>query len=208
MNRIRNSLFCLLLLGSAAPAVAAVEAWRLDPVHTRVLFRVDHAGFSQALGIFPEVSGELRFDPDDWTTARLEVSVPLARLEIGDVAWRDKLLSGTWLQADAQPVARFVSTRVEATGKGQATVFGKLTLKGQTREVSLDVRLNKLARNPLTFRRTAGFSATGELDRRDFGMAEWPNVVGLRVKLEIQAEAVRFTPSADQERDDADPEHD
>lgn len=208
MNRVRISLFCLLLLSSAAPAVAQVEAWRLDPVHTRVLFKVDHAGFSQALGMFPEVTGELHFDPDDWSGARLEVSVPLARLEIGDTGWRDKLLSGSWLEADVEPVARFRSTRVQSTGEGQATVFGELTLKGHTREVSLDVRLNKLARNPLTFRRTAGFSATATLDRRDFGMAEWPNVVGQRVQLEIQAEAVRYTPSPDQERDDADPEHD
>jgi len=208
MNAVRNSLFCLLLLSSAAPAVAEVEAWRLDPVHTRVLFRVDHAGFSQALGVFPDVSGELHFDPDDWSGARLEVDVPLARLQIGDDDWRDKLLSGTWLDADVAPTARFRSTRVESMGEGQATVFGELTLKGHTGEISLDVRLNKLARNPLTFRRTAGFSATATLDRRDFGMAEWPNVVGQRVQLEIQAEAVRFTPSPNQERDDADPQHD
>lgn len=208
MNAVRNSLFCLLLLSSAAPAVAEVEAWRLDPVHTRVLFRVDHAGFSQALGVFPDVGGELHFDPDDWSGARLDVSVPLARLQIGDDNWRDKLLSGTWLEADVAPTAHFRSTRVQSTGEGQATVFGELTLKGHTREISLDVRLNKLARNPLTFRRTAGFSATATLDRRDFGMAEWPNVVGQRVQLEIQAEAVRFTPSPNQERNDADPQHD
>ena len=95
MNRVRKTLFCLLLLSGAAPAVAAVEAWRLDPVHTRVLFRVEHAGFSQALGIFPDVQGELYFDPDDWTSARLAVDIELAKLEIGDTAWRDKLLSST-----------------------------------------------------------------------------------------------------------------
>jgi polyisoprenoid-binding protein YceI len=170
-----------------------------------VLFRVDHAGFSQALGIFPGATGELHFDPDDWTSARLDVEVPLATLEIGDLPWRDKLLSGTWLDAESQPMARFRSTRVESTGKDQATVFGELSVKGVTREISLDVRLNQLARNPLTFRRTAGFSATAVIDRKDFGMAEWPNVVGQRVQLEIQAEAVRYTPSPDQERQDVDP---
>lgn len=208
MNRIRKTLFCLLLLSGAAPAVAAVEAWRLDPVHTRVLFRVEHAGFSQALGFFPDVNGELYFDPDDWTSARLAVDIELAKLEIGDIAWRDKLLSSTWLHAQEQPVARFRSTRVETTGQDQARVFGELTLKGESHGVSLDVRLNKLARNPLTFKRTAGFSATAVLDRRDFAMAEWPNVVGQQVQLEIQAEAVRFTPPPEKENDDADPQYD
>lgn len=208
MNRVRKTLFCLLLLSGAAPAVAQVEPWRLDPVHTRVLFRVEHAGFSQALGIFPDVQGELFFDPDDWTSARLDVQIPLGKLEIGDADWRDKLLSSTWLHAQEQAIARFRSTRVEATGKDQARVLGALTLKGVSHEVTLDVRLNKLARNPLTFKRTAGFSATAVLDRRDFGMAEWPNVVGQQVQLEIQAEAVRFTPSPEQENADADPQHD
>lgn len=205
MNRVRKSLICLLLLSSAAPAVAAVEAWRLDPVHTRVIFRVDHAGFSQALGFFPDVQGDLRFDPEDWSQTTLEVQVPLGKLQIGDEDWRDKLLSSTWLHEKRQPVARFRSTRVEATGEGEGRLTGELTLKDQTHDVTLDVRLNKLARNPVTFRRTAGFSATATLDRRDFDMPSWPNVVGQQVQLEIQAEAVRYTPSRDQESNDADP---
>ncbi|OHE80967.1 MAG: hypothetical protein A2X76_00650 [Lysobacterales bacterium GWF1_69_6] len=201
---MRKTLFCLILLSVSGLAVAA-DAWRLDPVHTRVLFKVEHAGFSQALGLFPDVQGELRFDPDDWTTARLEVRIPLARLQIGDDGWRDKLLTRAFFDAARFPEARFVSTRVEPVDAENARVFGQLTLRGVAREVRLDVRLNRLARHPLTFRRTAGFSARAELDRRDFGMDAWPNVIGQKVQLEIQAEATRTR--NDQEPNDADPEH-
>lgn len=204
MNALRKTLFCLLLL-SASGLAAAADAWRLDPVHTRVLFKVDHAGFSQALGLFPDVQGELRFDPADWTTARLEVRIPLARLQMGDDGWRDKLLTRPFFDAGRFPEARFVSTRVEPVDANHARVFGQLSLRGVEHDVMLDVRLNQLARHPLTFRRTAGFSASAELDRRDFGMDAWPNVIGQRVTLEIQAEATRTR--NDQEQDDADPEH-
>lgn len=204
MNALRKTLFCLLLL-SASGLAAAADAWRLDPVHTRVLFKVDHAGFSQALGLFPDVKGELYFDPTDWASARLDVRIPLARLQIGDDGWRDKLLTRPFFDAADFPEARFVSTRVEPVDAENARVFGQLSLRGVAREVVLDVRLNKLARHPLTFRRTAGFSASAELDRRDFGMDAWPNVIGQRVTLEIQAEATRTR--NDQEQDDADPEH-
>lgn len=204
MNALRKTLFCLILL-SASGLAAAADAWRLDPVHTRVLFKVDHAGFSQALGLFPDVGGELRFDPADWTSARLEVRIPLARLQIGDDGWRDKLLTRPFFDAAHFPEARFVSTRIEPVDAQNARVFGQLTLRGVEREIMLAVRLNKLARHPLTFRRTAGFSATAELDRRDFGMDAWPNVIGQRVTLEIQAEATRTR--QDQEQHDADPEH-
>ena len=44
---------CLLLVIPAAPAGAETERFRLDPWHTRVVFLVDHAGFSRAMGAFP-----------------------------------------------------------------------------------------------------------------------------------------------------------
>ena len=208
MNLPRKWLLCLLLLAGCSSAAAAAPAWRIDPAHTRVLFRVDHAGFSTALGLLPAIEGELRFDPDDWAGARVEVVVPLPRLLMGDDAWREALLSRPWFDAGRHPQARFRSTRVEATGEGSARVHGLLTVRGEEKPVLLEVRLNKLARNPVGFRRTVGFSASAVLDRRDFGMDSWPNVVGTRVELEIQAEAVRYTPDPDEEQDDADPQHD
>ena len=66
------------------------------------------------------------------------------------------------------------------------------TLRGVSREVVLDVTLNALKRHPLPpFRRTAGFSATTTLSRADFGISAWPSVIGDKVELRIEAEAVR-----------------
>lgn len=208
MNRLRKALSCLLLLCAASAAAADVPAWRLDPAHTRVLFRVDHAGFSTALGLLPAIEGELRFDPDDWSTARVEARVPLARLQLGDDGWNQTMLSGGWFDAEAHPQAVFRSTRVEPTGEGTARVHGQLQLRGVEKPLVLDVRLNKLGRNPVGFRRTAGFSASATLDRREFGLTRWTNLVGTEVALEIQLEAVRSTNEGDKEKGDADPQHD
>lgn len=183
--------FALLLALAAAPAFARPEAYELDPVHTRVLFRVDHAGFSRALGSFSGATGTLVFDPDDWRGARLEVRLPLSRLDLGDAEWRERVLGRGFLDVARQPDAVFRSTAVEPTGEGTARVTGMLELRGKARELVLDVRLNALKRHPLTFRRTAGFSATATLDRRDFGIDAWPTVVGHQVELWIEAEAIR-----------------
>jgi len=199
----------LMLLCSVGPARAQVEHFEFDPVHTRVAFQVDHAGLSRAIGTFSRISGRLSFDPDDWRGATLEVTVPLATLELGDADWNRKMLERSFLDAGRQPQARFVSTRVEPGEDGHATVFGQLTLRGVSREVALDVRMNALKRNPVTFRRSAGFSATASLSRRDFGMDSWPNVIGDRIELQIEAEAIRRrepTSPAAQEPTDADPE--
>lgn len=191
----------VLMLALAGPAGAAPREYQLDPVHTRIAFQVDHAGLSRAIGTFSGATGTLVFDEDDWTRATLEVAIPLDRLDLGDAQWRERVLDRTFLDAGGQPVARFVSTRVEPTGEGRARVYGDLSLRGQTHEVALDVTLNALKRHPLTFKRTAGFSATGTLVRQDFGMTSWARLVGAEVTLQIEAEAIRGR--ADTDTDDA-----
>ena len=187
------SLAGLLLLATIGlPAQAATASYELDPVHTRVLVAVEHAGFSRALGTVSGTTGRLEFDPDDWTTARLEVNVPLQGIDFGDAKWNRAVLSGSLLDTDNHPLARFVSTRIEPINPRRAIVHGTLTLHGVSREVQLDATLNALKRHPLPpFRRTAGFSATAVLSRADFGIDAWKSVIGDRVELRMEVEATR-----------------
>lgn len=197
---ILSLLAGLLLAGHAHAAESA--HYRLDPVHTRVLFAIEHAGFSHALGTVSGSTGTLDFDPDDWTTARLHARVPLARADLGDAAWNRAALASNLLDVARFPVAEFVSTTIEPLAPDHARVHGTLTLHGVSREVVLDVKLNALKRHPLPpFRRTAGFSATATLSRKAFGIDAWPSVIGDAVELRIEAEAVRAR--ADGSDDDA-----
>jgi len=157
----------------ACNGVMAADSVRytLDPVHTRVMFAVEHAGFSKAIGTVSGSTGTLVFDADDWSVAEVEVSVPLARLDLGDEKWNRAALANNLLDADDHPVATFVSTRVEPVDAQHAAVYGTLTLHGVSHEVKLDVTFNALKRHPLPpFRRTAGFSATTLLSRKAFGI--------------------------------------
>ncbi|MEA9737753.1 YceI family protein [Xanthomonas campestris pv. raphani] len=183
--------FPALVLTSLA-ATAAPVRYALDPVHTRVLFAVEHAGFSKALGTVSGSSGTLVFDQDDWAAATLEVTVPLRRADLGDAKWNEATLARNLLDAERFPDAHFVSTKVEASDATHAKVTGNLTLHGVTRPVTLDVTLNALKRHPLPpFRRTAGFSATATLSRAAFGVDAWKSMIGDTVELRIEAEAVR-----------------
>ena len=183
--------FPALVLTSLA-ATAAPVRYALDPVHTRVLFAVEHAGFSKALGTVSGSSGTMVFDPDDWAAATLEVTVPLRRADLGDAKWNEATLARNLLDAERFPDAHFVSTKVEASDATHAKVTGNLTLHGVTRPVTLDVTLNALKRHPLPpFRRTAGFSATATLSRAAFGVDAWKSMIGDTVELRIEAEAVR-----------------
>ena len=191
-----SCLAVLLAATACVPLAASAEPARyaLDPVHTRLVFSLSHAGYSQAIGTISGSTGTLVFDPDDWRQARVEVEVPLARLDLGDEKWNAAALGAGLLDGKDHPVARFVSTRVESVDPTHAAVFGNLTLRGVTREVKLDVTLNQVKRYPLPpFRQVAGFSATTSIDRRDFGIDAWSNrVIGDRVELRIEAEAERI----------------
>jgi polyisoprenoid-binding protein YceI len=181
-----------LWLWAATASAGEAERYRLDPVHTRVMFAIDHAGFSRAIGTVSGSTGTLEFDPEDWRSARLEASVPMTRIDLGDAAWNRATLAGNLLDAEDHPVATFVSTRIEPLAPDRATVHGTLTLRGVSREIALDVKLNAHKRHPLPpFRRTVGFSATGTLSRKDFGIDAWASVIGDSVELRIEAEAVR-----------------
>ena len=185
-------------LTSASAGAAGVDDYTLDPVHTRVVFLVEHAGFSRAMGAISGSSGTLRFDRDDWRTAQLDVTVPLARLDLGDAKWNSAVLAARLLDAEKHPEARFVSRQVEGVDADHAKVCGELTLRGVTAPQCLDVTFNALKRHPLPpFRRTAGFSATATLSRKAFGIDAWPTVIGDEVKLLIEAEAVRSRGNGD-----------
>ena len=91
---------------------------------------------------------------------------------------------------------RFASRFVRPVGDGKWRVNGDLTIKDVTLPVVLDLEFNGATTDPWGGVRL-GFSAATEIDRTDYGVS-WNTaldgggvVVGNRVKIEIEAEAVR-----------------
>ena len=173
------------------PARLEGGAYRLDPDHISLLWKVDHLGFSTFVGRFDRVEASLDFDPAAPAASRLEVLVDTASIDSRLPALDDTLRGSGWLDAAAYPQAVFRSTAIEVTGEKTGKVTGDLTLHGVTRPVSLDVTFNGGADNLLTGRYTLGFDATGSIERSDFGIDNLVPAVGDEVTLEIHAEFSR-----------------
>jgi polyisoprenoid-binding protein YceI len=181
-----------LALAAGAAHAGDPHRYEIDGVHTRVMFAIDHAGFSKAIGTISGSEGELHFDPEDWSTARLDVVVPMQRLDMGDSSWSAWVFAPRLLDVERYPQARFTADRVSRDDGSRGTACGQLTLRGITRPFCMTLVLNRIARHPLPpFRRTAGFSASATLKRSEFGMHAWPSLVGDDVELRIEAELVR-----------------
>ena len=194
---MKRLLPCLAgaLLAAAASAAASAESeptrYQLDPVHTQVFFSLSHLGFSRPTGRFAVKDGWFRFDPEKWEGSSCSVTIAVETLDFGDAAWQKKVLSDEFFDVKQHPEMNYECTGLEKTGDDTGKLTGKLTLHGQTREVSLELRLNKVGTHSYTFQKMAGFSAHGTLKRSDFGMRALLPGVGDEVELRIEAEGHR-----------------
>lgn len=189
MTRLRSALLAAsaLYIGFSAPALAA-DTYKFDPSHTQVVWSVNHFGFSHPSGKFALVDGSLTLDEAKPENSKVSATIAIANLYTGIDKLNEHILSDTFLDAKKFPTATFASNEVIVTGKDTAKVSGNLTLHGVTKPVTLDLTLNKLGEN-MMHKKTAGFSATTNIKRSDFGiMAYLPNL-GDEVKIEIESEA-------------------
>ena len=178
------------------PTVAGATTWELDPAHTHVEFAVKHMMIATVKGKFTEVSGTITLDDGAPEKSSVEATLGAASIDTR-VGQRDThLRSADFLDAEHFPAITFRSTRVEPQGDGKARVTGDLTIRGVTRPLTLDVTEEGRGKDPWGGERV-GFSATGKLDRRDFGL-NWNQaleaggvLVGNEVRITIEAEAVR-----------------
>ena len=192
-SRAVHPLRAIAAAALAAPlgAIAAAHDYRLDTVHTQITASASHLGFSQPGGRLRVKSGWFHFDDDDWSAAKVDVTIDTASIDFGDAAWNDKLRSGEFLDVAHYPTARFVSERVEKTGDKTAVAHGKLTLLGMTRPLDLAITLNRIGMHAYTFKWTAGFSASAQLKRSDYRMTKYLPDVGDDVSIRIEAEGMR-----------------
>lgn len=187
------------LLG-ATPARAEPEWFAIDPVHTRVLFFIDHARFARSIGMFRPVEGGLWFDADDWSKGHIDLCLSLNHLDMGDRKWEEALRRRDFFDADHHPDLCFTTRRVERLDDRTGRLHGEITIRGAKRPATFDFTVNDLRRFSLTMKRRLGISATATFSRADFGMTRDKTLIGDAVEVVIELEAQLADPPADDAR--------
>lgn len=141
--------------------------WTIDPVHTDVSFTVRHMMVSKVRGKFTQVSGTLVTAADPLRSSAT-ASIDLSSVDTGNEQRDQHLRSADFFDADHHPTMTYRSTGIRATD-GALVLDGELTLKGVTRPVALTLELNGFGPDAYGGTR-AGFSASGEINRKDFGV--------------------------------------
>lgn len=182
---ISSAILCV----SSFAAIAA--EYSFDKVHTQILFRISHQGFTNSTGAFTNFDGHFQFDPAAPEKASAMVTIETNSLDFNDQTWFDHMSEPKWFNMEKFPTMTFKSTSVVPGENDQLTLIGDLTLLGKTKPVELDVQLNKIGES--FGKNKIGFSATGELNRSDWGMATYIPFIGDKVTLMIEVEGVENT---------------
>lgn len=185
------ALFVATAAGSLTPAFAAPVSYKIDPAHTAVAFIVNHIGFSNVIGRFNTVGGDISFDKDAVEKSTVTVTIDAASIDTNHAKRDEHLRSPDFFNAKEFPKLTFKSTKIEKTGDKTGKLHGDLTMLGVTKPVVLDVTFNKDGVSPASKLETTGFSARGTVKRTDFGMKYGAPAVGDDIQLLIEIEAVK-----------------
>jgi polyisoprenoid-binding protein YceI len=181
----------------AAPAPTSVATpWQIDIAHTEIEFSARHLMISNVKGRFSNPTGSVRYDPARPGSLKLEVSIPIATIDTRNEQRDAHLRSADFFDAENHPIMTFKGRRIEGDVSGKFTLIGELTIRGVTREVTLDVTSEGTGPDPWGNDRL-GFSATGKINRKDFGLV-WNQLletggvaVGDEIKIIINTELMR-----------------
>lgn len=168
---MRKFLFSLALLTGLSATAQAAEHYVIDTkgMHAFITFKIQHLGFSWLEGRFNHFSGEFDYDEANPANNRVKVEIDVASID-SNHAERDKHLRGEdFFDVNKYPKATFVSTGWEDHGNGKATLKGKFTLRGVTKEIDIDVRQIGAGKDPWGgYRR--GFEGTTTLQLSNYRM--------------------------------------
>ena len=183
-----------LITGFGSFNSQAAEHYTIDTegMHAFVTFKIKHLGYSWLEGHFNRFSGDFNYDEDQPSNNHVKMDIDISSLD-SNHAERDKhLRSDRFFDSKKYPKATFVSTSWKALGKDKATLNGRFTLRGVTKNISINVSQIGAGKDPWGgYRR--GFEGTTTLHLSDYNMEEGGKLGPLaeNVELWISIEGIR-----------------
>jgi polyisoprenoid-binding protein YceI len=146
-----------------------MSTWKFDPYHTQVEFSAKHLGMMTVRGHFAELTATGDIDVEYPERSQVEATINTASIRTHNEQRDSDLRSSNFLEVEKYPTMTFKSTKIEPVGGDRYTLTGDLTIKGNTRPVTLNVVKYGEFTDPNMGHRI-GYAAEGQINRKDFGM--------------------------------------
>jgi polyisoprenoid-binding protein YceI len=182
---LRSLSIAALMAGLAAPGFAS--EYKVDTVHTAVIFRVKHMNTSYAYGRFNNVSGTFALDPANPSKSSFNFVVKADSLDTANAA-RDKHIGGTdYLNAKEFPNITFKSKGVTSAGKDTYEVTGDLTLHGVTKPITVTIEQTGTGKD-MRGTPIAGIETTFTVKASEFGIKGLGGALGDEIRVTLSSE--------------------
>ena len=143
--------------------------WSLDPAHSGVHFKVRHLDLTNLRGRFNGIDATLVVGATLADT-RFDATIDISTIDTNQRDRDAHLLSHDFFAVDKNPTITFTSTSIVDQGGDDYLATGDLTINGVTRPTTLAVEFAGRAVNPVDGRERAGFVATTQILRDEFGI--------------------------------------
>ncbi len=194
---MRRLAIAVAIVCAAASAAQAASTWEIDPAHTSAQFAVKHLMVSTVRGTMGAVTGTAVLDEADITKSSVQATIDVAGIDTREPKRDAHLKSAEFLDAAKFPTITFKSKSVAAVAADKFKITGDLTLRGVTKEVTLDVDGTPTPLNDPFGKVRIGGSARTRFNRQDFGvnfsktMDNGGLVVGNDIDVTIDIELVK-----------------
>lgn len=188
---LKTTLSASLLLSLPMMSVAATpQKWKLDVPKTNVDFQVAYLGKGTVEGQFNSMNGSINYDMKNPASTTINFTVNTNSIDAGGNLRNAFLRRKEPLNSAQYPTMTFVSKKVSMVNAKEANVTGDFTVLGQTKPLTVNVKLNNVENDPTTRKPVIKFKATGIINRYNYGVTAFPSIVGTMIPLEISGNLV------------------
>lgn len=170
--------------------------YTIDPSHSRIGFVARHAMVTKVRGSFNEFEGSGFFDAENPVNSNLQLTIKADSIDTRNADRDAHLRSNDFFDMETYPEIRFASTSVEKVDDEHYRVTGDLTVKAETKPVTIEFELSGPVQDPWGNQRI-GLEGSVQVNRKDWGL-NW-NValeaggilISEKVTLEFEVAAVK-----------------
>ncbi|MGK9476735.1 YceI family protein [Melioribacter sp. OK-6-Me] len=166
MRKLFLSYIILFLFGGL---INAQTRWNFDKSHSTIAFKVKHMVISEVTGYFNQYEGNIVTNGDNFENAKINFTIDVNSINTDNEKRDEHLKSDDFFNSAKYPKITFVGKSFKKIGNNKFKLVGDLTIRDNTKEVTLDVTFNGMVNDPWGNTR-AGFKVTGTINRFDFGL--------------------------------------
>jgi Uncharacterized conserved protein len=191
MKKMIISTLVVLASTMASAKTIPEGTYTIDAAHSKIGFEIPHLVIATVEGHFSKFDGTIVID-SKLEKSKANLNVEVASINTDQKDRDEHLKSADFFDAAKNPKLTFITKKIVGSADN-LKLIGDLTLKGKTKEVTLDVTYLGDVNDPYGNHKIA-FKATGKINRKDYGLTwnkavEAGPVVGDEVTLNIKIEA-------------------